>query len=269
MKGRVVIVWAISCAGFLGSAQGQSFNIDFSSDGIAPSDSYAGAAEAGFWNAIHPVHGGPVIALSDRNGDPTGVTVRNIGGTSLVVMDAPGTLGDDGVLLDDYLVTYSTSLETCFFFNGIQNGLYEVIMFCWTPDNDETLSWATVDQSAAGGQAIGGRWIGQHVEGLTYSRHIAEVVNGSMQTHSAIMDGAPPAEGAAANGMQITLLSQCQGDIDGDGVVGSSDLAALIGTWGPCPGPAIPGSCLADMNGDWVVGSPDLAEMIGLWGACP
>ncbi len=53
-------------------------------------------------------------------------------------------------------------------------------------------------------------------------------------------------------------------DFNGDGVVGSIDLATLIGSWGPCP-PA-PAPCPADLDGDGAVGAADLATLIGLWG---
>ncbi len=54
----------------------------------------------------------------------------------------------------------------------------------------------------------------------------------------------------------------CAEDLDGDGVVGASDLAVLLGSWGPCEG------CPADFNGDGVVGAADLAVLLGSWGAC-
>ncbi len=53
------------------------------------------------------------------------------------------------------------------------------------------------------------------------------------------------------------------GRLDGDGVVGASDLALLLGSWGPCS------ACAADFDGDGVVGAGDLAELLGDWGACP
>lgn len=65
-----------------------------------------------------------------------------------------------------------------------------------------------------------------------------------------------------AGQLAITAVS-CPADLDGDGVVGASDLAQLLGSWGPCP------SCEADFNFDGVVGAVDLAELLGNWGACP
>ncbi len=54
-------------------------------------------------------------------------------------------------------------------------------------------------------------------------------------------------------------------DFDGDGSVGASDLAVLLGSWGPCPKE---GECPADLNGDGNVGPEDLAILLGSWGLC-
>ena len=59
---------------------------------------------------------------------------------------------------------------------------------------------------------------------------------------------------------EVTIVA-CPWDLDGDGNVGSSDLATLIGFWGACGVPA-------DFFGD-CVGADDLAELIGRWGPCP
>ncbi len=54
----------------------------------------------------------------------------------------------------------------------------------------------------------------------------------------------------------------CPADLDGDGSVGASDLAVLLGNWGPCP------DCPADLDGDGAVGPFDLALLLGDWGPC-
>jgi hypothetical protein len=48
------------------------------------------------------------------------------------------------------------------------------------------------------------------------------------------------------------------GDIDGDGAVNGSDLAILLGDWGPGKSPA-------DLNGDGNVDATDLAIVLGAW----
>ncbi len=56
----------------------------------------------------------------------------------------------------------------------------------------------------------------------------------------------------------------CGADLDGDGFVGSSDLAQVLGAWGIiCILP-----CAEDLNGDGIVGSADSAFLLGSWGPC-
>ncbi|MDZ4753539.1 MAG: hypothetical protein SGJ11_03475 [Phycisphaerae bacterium] len=54
--------------------------------------------------------------------------------------------------------------------------------------------------------------------------------------------------------------STCPADFDGNGQVGASDLAVLLGGWGTAVG---------DLDGSGVTGAPDLALMLGAWGPCP
>jgi hypothetical protein len=55
------------------------------------------------------------------------------------------------------------------------------------------------------------------------------------------------------------------GDLDGDGVVGITDLLLLLAAWGPCPDPCPP-SCLGDLNADCAVGITDLLILLANWG---
>jgi hypothetical protein len=54
------------------------------------------------------------------------------------------------------------------------------------------------------------------------------------------------------------------GDLDGDGVVGLSDLLILLSAWGACPPP--PAECPADLSGDSSVGLADLLILLSAWG---
>ena len=49
------------------------------------------------------------------------------------------------------------------------------------------------------------------------------------------------------------------GDVDGDGIVGVTDLLAIIGAWGPCSG------CGEDLNNDGFVNVTDLLDVIANW----
>ena len=61
--------------------------------------------------------------------------------------------------------------------------------------------------------------------------------------------------------------SACPADLDNDGDVDATDLAMLLGNWGPC---ADPNDCPADLqdDGDGFVGADDLAVLLGSWGPC-
>ena len=51
-------------------------------------------------------------------------------------------------------------------------------------------------------------------------------------------------------------------DVNGDGVVNTDDLLAVLGAWGPCSPP-----CPEDINGDGVVNVNDILDLIGAWSA--
>ena len=52
-------------------------------------------------------------------------------------------------------------------------------------------------------------------------------------------------------------------DLDGDGIVGTTDLLLMLGAWGACPPK---GACPADLDGDGLVGTTDLLILLGNWG---
>ena len=58
---------------------------------------------------------------------------------------------------------------------------------------------------------------------------------------------------------------QASADLDGDGVVGTSDLLLLIAAWGPCPDPPL--ACPADLIADGQVDAGDLCVLLAQWGA--
>ncbi len=71
---------------------------------------------------------------------------------------------------------------------------------------------------------------------------------------------------AAIDDVRLTFLDCAEGppgDVNGDGVVNSSDLGQILGAWGPCE-PGQP--CPADLTGDTVVNSSDLGIVLGAWG---
>jgi FG-GAP-like repeat/ASPIC and UnbV len=57
----------------------------------------------------------------------------------------------------------------------------------------------------------------------------------------------------------LFLFNKKASDFDGDGFVGASDIAILLGFWGTA-------NALCDLSGDGTVGSDDLAMLLGAWG---
>ncbi|MFM7133948.1 MAG: GC-type dockerin domain-anchored protein, partial [Planctomycetota bacterium] len=56
-------------------------------------------------------------------------------------------------------------------------------------------------------------------------------------------------------------IAPCPADLNADGVVNASDLAALLGAWGTS-------DAAADISDDGIVNASDLAAMLGAWGKC-
>ena len=78
--------------------------------------------------------------------------------------------------------------------------------------------------------------------------------------------GADSVVEAAIDGVRLTAIiceDSILGDLDGDGVVGLSDLLILLAEWGPC---ADCDDCPADLDDDCVVGLSDLLILLANWG---
>ncbi len=245
-------------------ALAQTINVDFSADpAFAPPASYGAAGLAGTWNSLRGDHGVTYFNLLDIHGNVTNVRLKQIGGFQTLHEDDPATTGADDALLDDFLVTYSATLESCLFFDGLENGEYEVILYAWMPTRPDITAYTSVDEEPGFPHLIvGGAWTGAHQEFVTHSRHIANVTNGRIGAHSGIVPGENPADGAPLSGAQIRKIVPCPADLDGDGAVGASDLASMLGAWGPGAGSP------ADLNNDGSVNAGDLALMLGAWGPC-
>jgi hypothetical protein len=62
-------------------------------------------------------------------------------------------------------------------------------------------------------------------------------------------------------GQEVVGIDTIAADLDGDGVVGGSDLGMLLGSWGECPA-----GCVADLDCNGVIDGSDLGLMLGSWG---
>jgi hypothetical protein len=208
MLRRPALAAGLAAMTAVGTVAGQSLNIDFGEAGAGPPSDYAAAGLPGVWNSFRGDHAVTVPNLVGLDGLPTAVSLRQIGGFQTLLVDDPDTAGSDGLLMDDYLVTFSAGLESCIYLDHVQPGTYEVLIYARMPAQPLVGAYTSVDQEPGFPHAIvGGPWPGGHQELVTYSRHLAIVgADGNLDLHSGIVPGANAALGAALNGLQIRLL---------------------------------------------------------------
>ena len=92
------------------AALAQSINIDLGHPGIAPPIGYGAAGVPGAWNKFEAVNSQTTYTLFGLNGQPTGATVSQIGGTEILdaTLTGPGRpTGPDAILLKDALITHT------------------------------------------------------------------------------------------------------------------------------------------------------------------
>lgn len=210
---KSLILPAVVVGMWAASATAQSFNIDVGPLGLGPGSGYPAAGQSGFWNVVRadqvtPFTTGPTpqdVMLVDIYGNQTGVGFHQYGGLDLVDTTDPDLTGNDANLMNDFLATHSLTLESCMYLNGLQDGTYEVLVYAWMPNQPSIMQKVRFDNNP-GFELVGGDWPGQHVEGITYSRHTIEVTGGLMAFHVGIPSGGNTSIGAAWNGIQLNYL---------------------------------------------------------------
>jgi hypothetical protein len=184
-------------------AAAQPLNVDF---GVSqpPAPSYAAVGLAGTWNTIAvlpPAQRAPLVGLG---GQAVAAKIYMIGGTGLLESDDPLTSGDDAALLDDMLTGLNNPLDVCVWFESLENGEYEVILYAMTPNDHDLLSRVRVDFATPGPTEVGGAWPGQHEPGKTYATFAVTVTDGTIGLHSGL-PGALIQSGL--NGIQLRPLA--------------------------------------------------------------
>jgi len=124
--------------------------------------------------------------------------------------------------------------------------------------NDDGANWTTIETVA---DSVGD-WV---AKSILLDEFIAPTNEMRVRFIAADLSGAIVEGGVDGVGLDLLTCEAGAGpDLDGDGMIGSGDLAILLGAWGPCP--AEPAACPADLDGDGSVGSGDLAIVLGAWG---
>jgi hypothetical protein len=214
MNSRLLaIVASAACAGPLSA---QSFNIDFGEPTAGPSAGYAAAGLPGYWNAIHG-DSWITYALNDVAGNATNVQFQQAGAFGLIAENDPSLSGDDALLMNDGLITYTYGVDCCFYFNGLEPGVYELITYAWRPNHPSLLASSHVDNTP-GVETSGGAWPGAQVHGVTYAREIVTVTgSGFMGPHSGLDASSNPLVGAVCNGIQLRRIDEHSEYCFGDG----------------------------------------------------
>lgn len=207
---RVAAILLTTGALAASGAGAQSLNVDFGQSADGPPHTYAAAGVPGVWNSFPAEHNTTTENLLGLDGVPTAAALRQFGGLDTPSADDPDTSGADGLLMDDYLVTFDPDLESCIFMTGLVPGDYEVLIYARMPNRSDVDADVFVDQEAGvPHHSVGGRWPGGHQELVTFSRHLVTVgPDGRLDFHSGIVSGAEPLDGAALNGVQIRNLAE-------------------------------------------------------------
>lgn len=247
----------------------QSFNIAIGPTTAQPSSSYSAAGLPGHWNALPAVHSSFTHNLRDISHVVTGVRLYQYGGTELIDASGGGIEGEDGTLLNHYLITYTPALETCVFLDFLQPGEYEAIIYGWMPNNPDAFAYTNCDEEPGNPHKyVGGGWSGSHEEGVTYSIHYAIVgANGRLRLHSGIVPGGEPSIGAACNGVQVRKLPpRVPADLNCDGLKNGRDVDAFVRAMtSPSAYRAVYPTCNVlngDMNASWSVTSADVPAFV-------
>jgi len=274
---RAAVVLALVIApGFQLAAQ--SFNIDFGTPGTSPPDTYEAAGLAGAWQTLLAENGTTTDDLVTLDGTVTAVSLRQIGATQNLLVGDPDIQGDHSLLMDDFLVTYNAAVETCLFFQGLQSGRYQVILYALFPAAPAILSFTNCDEEENNPhKTVGGPWPGGHAPGISFAYHDALVTSGSLQVHSGIVPGADPLLGAALNGIQVRFLSACAADMTGpagtgpDGVVDALDFDYALARWRTASIAAdiADADPFNEVRGDGRIDIHDLLAVLAAEDACP
>ena len=113
------------------------------------------------------------------------------------------------------------------------------------------------DQRASGGLTVGAQ--------LTFAQDFVPVM--ASLGDSSLLTIREPLNLVGSAAMHTTDFAAqvVQGDLDGDGAVGTADLSVLLLDFGPCPDPT-QAPCPSDLDGDGQVGTGDISFLLLLFG---
>lgn len=168
------LVAACALAGLgVGVASAGSINIDFGTLTGTPSDGFAGAGTAGYWNGVS-VGDASSFSLLDTSGSATGATLFALDLAGSLDVSGSGLSPDAPVdLLGDY--AYGSRVTSAFSVDGLDAGMYEVIVYVTYRQDFPVGSTVNIrgNERSATGEYQGG-----FVEGETHTRHEVMISDG-------------------------------------------------------------------------------------------
>jgi hypothetical protein len=172
------------------------------------------------------------------------------GGGESILLNDPGTFGDDERLMDDFLGGTGDSVRQVRF-AGLEGGLYQVVTYGWTPMFADDLTAVWIEEHGGVYQVCGGKWPGKLVHGVTHAIHHVNVTSGDINLN--IAAGRFGASGNV-NGIQLVRVgAACLSDWNHDGLSTSQDffdfLASFFGGF-------------ADFNKDGATDSQDFFDFL-------
>ncbi len=243
---------------FVNAASAQSFNVDFSDNGVALPPSYGAAGMPGVWNTVAPPFLGSV-PLVDTLGNAGPVVLLHQGASSSITNYVnPAFTGHEAtLLLDGWNVGDVPGIMR---FNGLQPGVYEVVVYGILPPQP---TWKTKFLQLGSNPSVGGAYSGSLQLGVTHAIEQAVVASDGQLRIDWVHGGGSLA--GFFSGVQVRKLCEtnpvatcsasatsipgCQGSMSGTGVasvnapsgftihsgsiIGSANGLAYFGVSGP------------------------------------
>ena len=225
----------------------------------APGDN----ATTGVWVRVNP---NGTAAQPENDNTPDGtlawITGQGTPGGTLGENDIDGGTTSLVSNLIDLSATQSATISYARWYSNNTGSAPNADVFEVFVSDDDGQSYVLVETVGPAGPGTSGGWIetsfvvGDFV-GLTSTVRVKFVA-------SDLGDGSVVEAGI--DDVRIFGVScgtaSCPGDTNGDGVIGSADLAEMLATWGGGAGSP------SDLNGDGIVDSSDLANLLAAWGPC-